>query len=125
MKRGQSIHNVHAMLCTLFESCLCKVPALVTRKFQLFFYFFGIVQLVFNFIESSPKRHAVFERFLKQTTIKLNTLISFSETKWACCSEAFSVIYLHLNKIVRVIEEYTASNSDSKVWEKGKGICCK
>lgn len=78
-------------------------------------YFFGIVQLVFNFVEGRPKRHAVFESIVMQTKIKHKALKPLSETRWACRSEAVSVIFLQLKEIVRAIEESTASTSDSKV----------
>lgn len=50
-----------------------------------------------------------------QTKIKHKALKSLSETRWACRSEAVSVIILQLKEIVRAIEESTASTSDSKV----------
>lgn len=78
-------------------------------------YFFGIAQLVFNFIVGSQKRHAVFESIVMQTKIKHKALKSLSETRWACRSEAVSVIFLQLKEIVRAIEESTASTLDSKV----------
>lgn len=77
--------------------------------------FFGLGQLVFNCIEGSPKRHAVFESIVMQTKIKHKDLKSLSETRWACRSEAVPVIFLQLKEIVRAIEESTASTSDYKV----------
>lgn len=77
-------------------------------------YFFGIVHLVFNFIEGSPKRHAVFKIIVMQTKIKHTAMKSLSETRWACRLEAVSVIFLQLKVIVRAIEESTASTPDSR-----------
>ena len=102
---------------------LALVSACTSHKENpIIFDFFGIVQLVFNLIEGSPKRHAVFEDIVKQTTMKLKTLKSLSDTRWACRSEAVSVIYVQLNEIVKAIEECTESTSDSKVRAQGKGI---
>ena len=50
------IHILCALLCTLFEPCL-GLSCTDHKENPIIFDFFGIVQLVFNLIEGSPKRH--------------------------------------------------------------------
>ncbi|KAL7299767.1 hypothetical protein TKK_0007515 [Trichogramma kaykai] len=53
----------------------------------------------------SPKRHAVFEDIVKLTDIKLKTLKSLSQTRWACRAEAVAVIQVQLKAIIEAIEK--------------------
>jgi hypothetical protein len=48
--------------------------------------------MVYSFIESSCTRHAVLEKIASITEIKLKTLKSLSNTRWACRSEAVNAI---------------------------------
>lgn len=117
--------NPSIMYVHCYAHCLnlALVSACTNHKENpVVFDFFGIVQLIFNFIEGSPKRHAVFEDIVKQTNTKLKTLKSLSETRWACRSEAVSVIHAQLGAIVQAIEECTENASDSKGRAKGKGL---
>lgn len=71
------------MHCYAHCSNLALVSACTSHKENpTICYFFGIVQLVFNFIglEGSAKRHAVFESIVMQTKIKHKALKSLSET---------------------------------------------
>ncbi|KAF0749060.1 zinc finger MYM-type protein 6-like, partial [Aphis craccivora] len=43
-----------------------------------------------KYLKRSPKRHAVLERIVQETNIKLKTPTSLSTTRWACRSEAVS-----------------------------------
>lgn len=86
------------------------------------FDFFGVIQLVYNYIEGSPKRHAVFENIMKSSNLKLKYLKSLSETRWACRSEAVSVVQAQLNIIIKALEESVENSSDAKTKAKGKGI---
>lgn len=81
-----------------------------------------MIQLIYSFIEGSPKRHAVFEDIVKTTNTKLKTLKSLSETRWACRSEAVSVVHVQLNAILQAFKEIIEDASDSKARAKGKGI---
>lgn len=117
--------NSSIMYVHCYAHCLnlALVSACTSHKENpIIFDFFGIVQIIFSYIEGSPKRHAIYEDIVKETTIKIKTLKSLSDTRWACRSEAVSVIHAHLVDIVKAIEECTESTSDSKLRAKGKGI---
>jgi len=53
----------------------------VGYKNRIAFDFFGTIQLVYNFIESSCSRHAIFEQIVNSTNAKLKTLKSLSNTR--------------------------------------------
>uniref|UniRef100_A0ABD2WHF9 DUF4371 domain-containing protein n=1 Tax=Trichogramma kaykai TaxID=54128 RepID=A0ABD2WHF9_9HYME len=84
--------------------------------------FFGVIQLIYNFIEGSPKRHAVFEDIVKLTDIKLKTLKSLSQTRWACRAEAVAVIQVQLKAIIEAIEKVVSEATDPIIRAKGNGI---
>jgi len=117
--------NPSIMYVHCYAHCLnlALVSACTSHKENpIVFDFFGVVQVIFNFIEGSPKRHAVFEEIVKQTDAKLKTLKSLSDTRWACRSEAVSVIHAQFEAITKAIEECTESGSDAKARAKGKGL---
>ncbi|KAL7289097.1 hypothetical protein TKK_0017046 [Trichogramma kaykai] len=70
----------------------------------------------------SPKRHAVFEDIVKLTDIKLKTLKSLSQTRWACRAEAVAVIQVQLKAIIEAIEKVVSEATDPIIRAKGNGI---
>ncbi|XP_050065097.1 uncharacterized protein LOC126554022 [Aphis gossypii] len=63
------------------------------RQNRVTFDFFGSIQLIYNFIESSCTRHATLEKVATNSAnIKLKTLKSVSNTRWACRAEAVSAV---------------------------------
>lgn len=84
--------------------------------------FFGVIQLMYNFNEGSPKRHAVFEDLVSNTNSKLKTLKSLADTRWACRSEAVSAVAAQYENIEKALEDIIDDTSDYKARATGKGI---
>uniref|UniRef100_A0A2S2NXT3 Zinc finger MYM-type protein 1 n=1 Tax=Schizaphis graminum TaxID=13262 RepID=A0A2S2NXT3_SCHGA len=86
------------------------------------FDFFGYIQLIYTFVEGSCMRHAVFEKIVNTTNVKLKTLKSISTTRWACRSEAVSAIKANYSSLLIAIDEITDSTNQADVRAKGLGI---
>jgi len=67
-------------------------------------------------------RHAVFEKIVNITNLKLKTLKSISTTRWACRSEAVSAIKANYFSLLITINEITDSTNQADVSSKGLGI---
>ena len=67
--------------------------------------FFGIIQMIYTFIEGSPIRHATFEKVIRETDLKLKTLKSLSDIRWACRAEAVAAVREQYRSLVKAIEE--------------------
>lgn len=78
--------------------------------------------MIFNFIEGSCSRHAVLEKIVSITEIKLKTLKSISNTRWACRSEAISAIRDNYKILLKAIKEISDSSKHADVRVKGLGI---
>lgn len=82
---------------TLFVHCFghCLNLVLVDslgKQNRVTFDFFGIIQLIDSFIENSCTRHAILEKVANCANIKLKTIKSISNTRWACRVEAVSAV---------------------------------
>ncbi|XP_025421202.1 protein FAM200B-like [Sipha flava] len=71
----------------------CVIDFLVTVKF------------IYSFIEGSPIRHAVFERFAKLDGAKVQTLKSMSQTRWACRADAVNAVKNNYKTLLSTLEE--------------------
>lgn len=76
----------HCLNLTLMDAVCANAKYSEVNK--CVFDFLGTVQFIYSFIEGSPIRHAVFERFAKLDGAKVQTLKSMSQTRWACCADA-------------------------------------
>lgn len=76
----------HCLNFTLMD-VICADTKYSDRNICLFD-FLGTVQFFYSFIEGSPIRHAVFEKFAKENVVKVQTLKSFSQRRWTCRAEA-------------------------------------
>ncbi|KAF0757116.1 zinc finger MYM-type protein 6-like, partial [Aphis craccivora] len=92
------------------------------NKNRVIFDFFGCVQLIYSFIEGSPSRHAVLERIVQETNIKLKTLKSLSTTRWACRSEAVSAIEKNYDSLLQCLKEISKTTTQPDVRAKSNGI---
>lgn len=86
------------------------------------FNFFGCIQMIYNFIEGSCTRHAVFENVSKLINIKLKTLKSLSTTRWACRSEAVNAVKNNYSTLLIAIKQITDDTKQSDIRAKGLGI---
>lgn len=89
---------------------------------KIAFNFFGIIQLIYSFIEGSCIRHAVLEKVSRDTNSKLVTLKSLSTTRWACRSEAIAAIKLNYSILLQAIEEIKNSTRNPEIKAKAKGL---
>jgi hypothetical protein len=83
-EQNNSIKYVHCYahcLNLVLVDSICEKSNSRGKKNRLIFNFLGTVQLIYNFIESSPMRHAVLEKVAKETGDKLHTLKSCSNTR--------------------------------------------
>ncbi|KAL4153862.1 hypothetical protein QTP88_001695 [Uroleucon formosanum] len=69
------------------------------------FDFLGTVQFIYSFIEGSPIRHAVFERFAKLDGAKVRTLKSMSQTRWACRADAVNAVKNNYKALLCTLKE--------------------
>ena len=63
----------------------------------------GQIQSLYNFIESSPKRHAIFNDIQIDGNPLVKTLKSLSVTRWSCHWEAVKAVYEELERIVKTL----------------------
>lgn len=89
----------------------------VGRNNKVTFDFFGNIQLIYNFIETSCIRHAVLEKIANSTNTKLKILKSVSMT-----IEAISAVKENYYSLLDAIEEITDTTKQSNVQAKGLGI---
>ena len=106
----------HCLNLVLVDSCVSH------KNNPIIFDFFGIIQLIYNFIEGSPARHAIFEKIVRKTDASLKVLKSLSTTRWACRAEAVQAVYDDLEVIIETIEEIILSTNDSRSKITAKGI---
>lgn len=84
--------------------------------------FFGCIQMIYNFIEGSCTRHAIFENVSKSINTKLKTLKSLSTTRWACRSEAVNAVKNNYCALLIAIKQITDNTYQSDIRAKGLGI---
>ncbi|XP_025421525.1 zinc finger MYM-type protein 1-like [Sipha flava] len=92
------------------------------KRNRLVFNFFGTIQFIYNFIESSAMRHAILEKISKDVGIKLITLKSCSITHWACRAEAVKSVLNNYEVLLLAIEDICESSSVPEMCAKGMGL---
>ncbi|XP_022178868.1 zinc finger MYM-type protein 1-like [Myzus persicae] len=93
-----------------------------SNRNKLVFNFFGTIQFIYNFIESSAMRHAILEKISKDVGIKLLTLKSCSITRWVCRAEAVKSVLNNYEVLLLAIEEICESSSVLEMCAKGMGL---
>lgn len=106
----------HCLNLVLVNSCISR------KENSMIFDFFGTVQIIYNFIEGSPSRHAVFKKIQKSVGVKLKTLKSLSTTRWACRAETVTAIRDNFSVIIQTVNEINYSTKQPEIKAKGKGI---
>jgi len=115
--------NVNTFFVHCYGHCLNLVLAdSVGRNNRTTFDFFGNIQLIHNFIESSCIRHAVLEKIANSMNLKLKTLKSVSTIRWACRYEAISAVKVNYSALLTAINEISESTRQSDIRAKGLGI---
>jgi len=94
----------------------------VGRQNRITFNFFGIIQLIHNFIEGSCVRHAVLEKIANSINLILKTLKSVSTNRWACRYEAVSAVKENYTTLIIAIKDISKSTRQADVRAKGSGI---
>ena len=65
---------------------------------------FGIVKSLYALIETSPKKHKVFEDLQKEGGVVCVTLKKLSETRWCCRYESLKIISSRYSEILSTLE---------------------
>ena len=82
----------------------------------------GIIQALYNFLESSPKRHALFtDTEVQGEDLKL-TLKSLSTTRWACRWEAIKAVYGQIERIVKALLTLSSLDKDPKTYSESRAL---
>lgn len=113
-----SIYNVYC-----YGHCLNLVlVSSLGRKNNVIFDFFGVLQIIYSFVEASPVRHPILERISKEINLKLRSLKTLSTTRWACRSEAIEVVKNNYSALLLCLEEISDKTNLSEVSAKAKGL---
>ena len=80
----------------------------------------GIIQSLHNFIEGSPKRHAVFCDIDNGAQI-VRTLKSPSVTRWCCRWEAVKSVFYQMPQIIKVLLKL-ADDRNSKTYSDSRSL---
>ena len=75
----------------------------------------GVIQSIYNFIESSPKRHAIFANTTARNDHIMQTLKSQSVTRWSCRFEAVKSVIEQLPDITETLLSL-ADNKDPRTY---------
>lgn len=85
--------------------------------------FFGTIQFIYSFIESSPTRHAILEKIIAASFgQKIVTLKSLSTTRWPCRAEAVTSVKNHYASILTPIKEICEKSNVPEMRGKGTGL---
>ena len=84
----------------------------------------GTVQSLYNFIEASPKRHAIFMSVeMDDSSGFVRVLKSLSVTRWTCHHEAVKAISEEMERIILCLDLIlNDDSSDSKISSQAKGL---
>ena len=87
----------------------------------------GTIQSLYNFLEASPKRHALFGDIeTDKGSLLLKTLKSQSVTRWSCRWEAVKAVDQQLERIVKALLALS-TDKDAKTYSESRsllhGIC--
>lgn len=81
----------------------------------------GTIQALHNFLEASPKRHALFsDTEVQGEDLKL-TLKSLSTTRWSCRWEAVKAVYGQMERIVKALLTLS-SDKDPKTYSESRAL---
>lgn len=90
--------------------------------YEYIFCLFGHVQLIYNFVEGSPSRHAFLENIARQTNLRLKTLKSLSTTRWACRSEAVNAVETNYSSLLECLVEIADTTKLSETRAKANSL---
>ena len=81
----------------------------------------GTIQALHNFLDASPKRHALFsDTEVQGEDLKL-TLKSLSATRWSCRWEAVKAVYGQMERIVKALLTLSA-DKDPKTYSESRAL---
>lgn len=110
----------HCLNLTLMDA-VCS-NAKYSEVNRCVFDFLGTIQFIYSFIEGSPIRHAVFEKFAKVNGAKVHTLKSMSQTRWACRAEAVNAVKYNYKALLSTLEEINSKCLIPEARAKGLGL---
>jgi len=110
----------HCLNLTLMDAVCANAKYSEVNK--CVFDFLGTVQFIYSFIEGSPIRHAVFERFAKLEGAKVQTLKSMSQTRWACRAEAINAVKNNYKALISTLKEINSKYFIPEARAKCRGL---
>ena len=81
----------------------------------------GTIQALYNFLEASPKRHALFSDIEVQGEDLKLTLKSLSTTRWSCRWEAAKAVHGQMERIVKALLTLS-SDKDPKTYSESRAL---
>ncbi|XP_063790285.1 uncharacterized protein LOC134945132 [Pseudophryne corroboree] len=90
----------------------------------VFYFYFGIVQTLYNFMEGSSVRHARMEKISQDVGSQLKTLKSLSNTRWACRAEAVAAVKQNYSIILQALDEIVQETRLPDIKIKARGLIC-
>lgn len=112
----------HCLNLALVNSVCDKSNSKHLKKNRLLFNFFGTVQITYNFIESSPMRHATLQKISNDAGFKLLSMKSCSVTRWACRAEAVRAILNNYEILLLALDEICENSNTPEIRAKGLGV---
>ena len=81
----------------------------------------GTLQSLYNFLEGSTKRHALFHSFEVDSDHLVLTLKSLSDTRWSCRWEAVKAVTEQMSKIVKALLIF-ANDKDKRTYTDSRAL---
>ncbi|CAF4657931.1 unnamed protein product [Rotaria socialis] len=72
---------------------------------------FGIVSSLYNLIENSAKRHAIFEEIQEEAGLQSLTIKQMSDTRWTCRWDCLKVVLIRYPQIISTLQLIEAPES--------------
>jgi hypothetical protein len=91
--------------------------------------FFGTLQNLYVFIESCPKRHAVYLKHQREfnaavegTNKREYVLKKLSDTRWACRADSITAIYNTFEAVLATLKEFREKEKKPHIAAEAKGL---
>ena len=91
----------------ILNLCLVDVSAMVPSVGNNF----GIISSLYNLVESSAKRHTIFEEIQEEAGLQTLTIRQLSDTRWTCRWNCLKVVLTRYPQIILTVQAMEAAES--------------